>query len=724
MNGEEMRTDDPHAIELRDAQDPETPVGRLQQLEVSTYSDVRLEVAANYTFRLARHLLALHLAHGASVTVEMTNQYRCWDGLAIRVSVGGSKGAWTWDLRMYDPDFDDRYIDSQLFNGIVMNRVAPEGPSEWSEFRFSDPRPDWDDIESMMYSEGLDDLTDSSPAWPDPVNGHDFHVWALVLLRASAELDSGSAVRFLRNQDSLPSVGSVDVRLQSHTAASAVPGDQMDTATVQHMVRFLRSDEVRESSDPFFRKIGIWARQILEPMIAADSLADPKILMTIAEDPSCPAMNIMRVATKVPDHIKAIAALGSPDPLYGELWQGPPEVSIEGARLESDTHEVPEDHSASPDIPFGRYLTSSRIDSTAMDELAGLLSRIDDLAPEWLNDDDEDSLGYFLQRHKSLLQVLLWLRREPHFDAGDIAVHPQVIIEWTEALQALIAALEPETDYERVEALAFESWLSQDEVQPFRRTEETDRLISKAQQEFLSRDFESARSTAKLAMELGSVEAIYLAAIFEALLGDFETYEALLRAAAAFGHTHAMGELGSLDCQRGDFALARERLMPVPLDERNVSVWIALSWALLVTDRSSDYLHPDGVEGDEQRLKSIFEEHPPFVDLGLWHEHQQIGFFANHLACAFLNRELTEFEIALMETLIKRSEGVSEIVLLNAYIAESSGDLEKRNSLLSRLTTDETERLGRDIDDAAGHTPPDSQARTYFESLQSLLSLK
>jgi len=106
MNGEEMRTDDPHAIELRDAQDPETSAGRLQQLEVSTYSDVRLEVAANYTFRLARHLLALHLAHGASVTVKMTNQYRCWDGLAIRVKLGRGKGAWTWDLRMYDPDFD------------------------------------------------------------------------------------------------------------------------------------------------------------------------------------------------------------------------------------------------------------------------------------------------------------------------------------------------------------------------------------------------------------------------------------------------------------------------------------------------------------------------------------------------------------------------------------------------------------------------------------------
>ena len=730
MTGQQVPENDEHARELRVALDPDTSLDQLRELERSEHEDVRLAVGANYSGRMARYLLAQHLANGARAQVEMTNLYQCWDGIVLRIPIGDGADRWTWEIELFDPDWGGGHLDSTLFTGIVKG-AAPDRTPSWSEFRFTNPRPDWDDIHNDLTDEGFDQILDNPPSWPEPMNGHDFHVWALALLQSEVHVPNGGGARFLREQEALILVGSVDINLVPEPSQHS---PHLGNDDIQRMIRFLRTDTIRSSSDPYLSSIGQWARLILEPLIVANPRTATDTLMVIAEDPTCPAMNIMRIAPWLPEDLRAFAALGSPDALYGTLWEPAPRSAPNVDRHEMPPDPLDDESPAKPDALLFATFNSRAGDKSPASDLTRLLNQIDDLVPDWMNalEYEEGSVGFLLQRHNRLLQSCFWLRNNPGYDAGDIGISAGLAEKWISSLSLLVEALEEGADYSRIEALAFESWLSEDEIQALHRGTEVKSLIEKAQDDFLARDYEGSRAAARAAVELGSNEALYLSAIIESLLGEHEAREATLVKAAEAGIVHATGELGSLECARGEYSAAIERLTGIPLSHRNASVWVALSWALLVVDRSDEYLDERGVEWDDDRLKSVLDEPSLFEKFWPWHEHHQIGFVANHLACAVLNRDLTAYELAVLDALLERSDGVSvsersdgvsELILIAAYTAQSEGSLERRDQLLGRLTAEETQQLGDLMRSALGYAPPKSNTETYFSSLGSLITL-
>lgn len=243
--------------------------------------------------------------------------------------------------------------------------------------------------------------------------------------------------------------------------------------------------------------------------------------------------------------------------------------------------------------------------------------------------------------------------------------------------------------------------------------------LDKAQELIIDRRFDAAREHIDVAIRSGSPEALYLSAVWHAHKGDQDSCEIDLRAAAEAGNVSAIGESARLDLMSGQIDVVIDRLTSVPANQRNASVWVVLSWALLLTDRSNEYLESI----DDEGLQAILQEPPAFRLLAGLHQQAQVEFFANHIACAMLNRALTPYEADLLERITEQQERVSELLLLAARLAQVQGDVSHRDSLLKGIPPEEVESLRSHLDAALSLTSPGSRARDHLTALAALLDL-
>lgn len=427
--------------------EPPISLERLLELQASPHEEVRATAAVLSAQVLARHLLGRLLSCGATATVEMTNQYQCWDLLHVSVPLSGER---EWSFTLSDPDFGADDLDSALFDGLVMNRRAPDAPL-WSEFQFANPRPDWPDVMSQMDAEGYEAMRETPHRWPNPVNGHDFPLWALADLvddEVPARMDDVAATAFLRRQAGLPLVGSVKIRLQNEEERP--PLAQASSGQLRQVITYLQSPQIAAQTDPFLSNVHTWTREILEPMLAADPATPIEALMLVAEDASCPAMNILRIAPWIPDELRALAALSTPAPLYGDILPISP----------ADHSEQREESSAPP---TGMTNVTTAADATSGNsDVPHLVDSVIAVAPDWQARRGYDGeAGFFLYRHRDLLQALFWLQH-PGYNAGPIGVPSATLERWSRSLRKLAHALKSDpTDCALLEQLAIDSWLEQ-----------------------------------------------------------------------------------------------------------------------------------------------------------------------------------------------------------------------------------------------------------------------
>ena len=245
------------------------------------------------------------------------------------------------------------------------------------------------------------------------------------------------------------------------------------------------------------------------------------------------------------------------------------------------------------------------------------------------------------------------------------------------------------------------------------------RNLERAQELIVDQKFDAAREYLDAAIQSGSPQALYLSALWHALQGDQQAHYKGLREAAEAGDASAIGESAGLDLMDGQIGTAIERLSSIPIPERTASIWVVLSWALLLADRSNEQIE----ELDDYGLQEVLQEPAPFPLLAGLHEQAQIGLLANHIACALLNRGLTQYESDLLQGLTEQQEGVSELILIAARIAQIQGDKTHCNALLDRIPSQDIETLRSEVDQALSLTAPDSRAHDHFNALNALLNL-
>jgi hypothetical protein len=149
-------------------------------------------------------------------------------------------------------------------------------------------------------------------------------------------------------------------------------------------------------------------------------------------------------------------------------------------------------------------------------------------------------------------------------------------------------------------------------------------------------------------------------------------------------------------------------------------VWAPLSWALLLADRSAEYLQ----EMDDARMLSVLQEAAPFALLLSLHHDKQISFFTNHLECALQHRPLTNVEQDTLRNFLEFDEGVSEVLLVAALLAQSRNDEVMRNQLLARISPNEMEAMLTEIEQTIAHVAPIPPIHAHLTALLALLDVR
>ena len=325
-------------------------------------------------------------------------------------------------------------------------------------------------------------------------------------------------------------------------------------------------------------------------------------------------------------------------------------------------------------------------------------------------------MDFLISAHKQFLQCCFWLRTPSACDAGLIGVTKETLLEWKTALTKLLSSLETDRNLPFIEELSHGSWLDGEEEQALHEHREAQSLMEVAQEQLLAGDIDSARENIRGAIEAGDTNARYLLTLVEAREGDEVSYRTALTEAVEAGSIHALGDLATIQLSEGRFDHVAELMKEVAIFDRTAGVWSSMAWALLMTDRISEYL----AQVDDHTLERLIQQPAPFRLAGQL--RRELNFFANHFHCVSQVRELTEYERSILDSILSDYENESEIVLIAANICFSHDDQSGCNQLLSRLSEQDTDELIEEFTSALVEVPEGSQAHKYFTQLLFLLT--